>query len=302
MCYIWLSYVMRMQKSRLTYEKVKVTEDIAVAFMSGAWFAYQWVTCYWVSYGTRMKKSRLTYEKVKVTEDIAVAFMSGAWFAYEWVMWHVIESCDAYEKVTSHVWKSHVSCMHKSKWLKILLLHSCLVLGPRMNVSHIIESCDAYAKSRLTYEQVKVTEDIAAAFMSSAWFAFEWVMLHIIKSCDAYEKVTSHVWINQSDRRYCCCIHVSCLVRVWMSLFTYDSVMCHICMSHVSRLNESSHAYEYVKVTEDIAAAIMFSAWFVRASMSRVTYEWVTSRMNESCHIWMSHVTYKWDMSHMNES
>ena len=36
--------------------------------------------------------------------------------------------------------------------------------------------------------------------------------------------------------------------------------------------------------------------------MSPVTYEWVMSHMNESCHIWMSHVTYEWVMSHMNAS
>jgi len=36
--------------------------------------------------------------------------------------------------------------------------------------------------------------------------------------------------------------------------------------------------------------------------MSPVTYEWVMSRMNESCHIWMSHVTYERVMSYMNES
>ena len=52
--------------------------------------------------------------------------------------------------------------------------------------------------------------------------------------------------------------------------------------------------------------------------MSRVSYEWVVSRMNESYLIWMSrvthkvtneswrtlmsHVTYEWVMSHMNES
>jgi len=33
-----------------------------------------------------------------------------------------------------------------------------------------------------------------------------------------------------------------------------------------------------------------------------VTYEWVTSRMNESCHTWMSHATHEWVMPHMNES
>jgi len=36
--------------------------------------------------------------------------------------------------------------------------------------------------------------------------------------------------------------------------------------------------------------------------MSHVTYEWVMSHLNESCHIWMTHVTYEWVMSHMNES
>jgi len=36
--------------------------------------------------------------------------------------------------------------------------------------------------------------------------------------------------------------------------------------------------------------------------MSHVTYEWVMSHMNESCHIWMSHVTYEWVMSHVNQS
>jgi len=36
--------------------------------------------------------------------------------------------------------------------------------------------------------------------------------------------------------------------------------------------------------------------------MSHVTYEWVMSHMNESCHIWMSHITYEWVMSHMNKS
>jgi len=61
----------------------------------------------------------------------------------------------------------------------------------------------------------------------------------------------------------------------------------------------------------------LFDIW-----MSHITYEWVMSHMdeschiwmsyvtcefgmlrrNESCHIWMSHVTYEWVMSHLNES
>jgi len=36
--------------------------------------------------------------------------------------------------------------------------------------------------------------------------------------------------------------------------------------------------------------------------MSHVVYKWVTSHMNESCHIWMSHVTHEWVVPHINES
>jgi len=36
--------------------------------------------------------------------------------------------------------------------------------------------------------------------------------------------------------------------------------------------------------------------------MSHVTYEWVMSHTNESCHIWMSHVTHEWVTSRMNKS
>jgi len=42
--------------------------------------------------------------------------------------------------------------------------------------------------------------------------------------------------------------------------------------------------------------------WVWETMPSHVTYEWVMSHLNESCHIWMSHVTYEWVMSHMNES
>jgi len=38
---------------------------------------------------------------------------------------------------------------------------------------------------------------------------------------------------------------------------------------------------------------------WLQPSMSRqVTYEWVTSRMNESRRIWMSHVAWQWVMAH----
>jgi len=32
----------------------------------------------------------------------------------------------------------------------------------------------------------------------------------------------------------------------------------------------------------------------IDSSASHITYEWVMSRLNESCHVWMSHVTSEW--------
>jgi len=66
----------------------------------------------------------------------------------------------------------------------------------------------------------------------------------------------------------------------------------------------------------------IYSHMIVYINESHIRYEWVVSRMNESCHtwrkhvtservmsrmnvaclIWMSHDSYEWVMSHMNES
>ena len=59
------------------------------------------------------------------------------------------------------------------------------------------------------------------------------------------------------------------------SCHTYEWVMSHIWMSHVTQMNESCHTYEWV----------MSYIW-----MSHVTH------MNESCH------TYEWVMSHIRMS
>ena len=41
---------------------------------------------------------------------------------------------------------------------------------------------------------------------------------------------------------------------------------------------------------------------YLRIQMSHVTYKWVMSHTNESCHKWMSHVTNEWVTWHVNES
>ena len=65
------------------------------------------------------------------------------------------------------------------------------------------------------------------------------------------------------------------------SCHTYEWVMSHMWMSHVTHMNESCHTYEWV----------MSHIW-----MRLAGYEWVMS------HIWMSHGTYKSVVSHTNKS
>jgi len=77
-----------------------------------------------------------------------------------------------------------------------------------------------------------------------------------------------------------CLSHVTHLNE---SCHTFEWVMSHIWMSHVTHLNESSHTFEWV----------MSHIWMSHVTHlieSRHTSDWVMS------HIWMSHVT------HMNES
>jgi len=95
------------------------------------------------------------------------------------------------------------------------------------------------------------------------------------------------------------------------SCHTYEWVMSHIWMSHVTHMNESCHTYEWrLCVWALVGGYGICVTWMCDMTHSRVTlthvchvtYVWVMSYMNESCHTWMSHVTYVWVMSHMYES
>ena len=89
---------------------------------------------------------------------------------------------------------------------------------------------------------------------------------------------------------YTCLFHAirvdeSCRV-VWMS---------HVWV--VSHMNELCHGSMRFICNFGILACFTSYVWMIR-----VTYQWVMSRMNESCHIWMSRVIDQWVMSRMNES
>jgi len=130
----------------------------------------------------------------------------------------------------------------------------------------------------------------------------------LIESC--------HAWMCHVSRE-CAMSHMITACHSWMRHVTYMSRMngqCHICMSHVtSRMNASRHiwighvtcegighvTYEWVKSHMNASCHM---------SMRHITYEWVVSHMTASCHVWMGrftrewvHVKYKWATSHMTE-
>jgi len=104
--------------------------------------------------------------------------------------------------------------------------------------------------------------------------------------------------------------------------------MSHIWMSHVTHMNESCHAYEWVCNVwmshfidgwvvsyMDESCRIWMShatnGWLMQTShvthtdesynmrMSHISYGWVMSHMDESCHKWTSHVINGWVMPHL---
>jgi len=126
---------------------------------------------------------------------------------------------------------------------------------------------------------------------------------HMDESCQWMVKST-----HMNESTVLSCMKESC--HIWMSHVTYEWVMSHINEScHVtyewfnsqvmyervmSHLKQSCHTWALVQPKSFIESCHIW--------MSRVTYEWVMSHINESCHMWMSHFTYEWVMSHMNES
>jgi len=113
---------------------------------------------------------------------------------------------------------------------------------------------------------------------------------------------------------------MSGVTYVWVLSRMNES--CHVCMSHVTyewvmecvrrascHTRSSSVFHSPTWLSTMICVYMCAYNWVVSRMyeschvwMSPVAYEWVLSRMNESCHVWMSHVTYEWVMSRMNES
>ena len=95
------------------------------------------------------------------------------------VVTHMNESCHTYERVTSHIWRSHVTHMNESVSHMKELRHTYEGVASHIwtsHVTHMNESCH-------TYEWV----------MSHLWLSH---VSHMNESCNTYEWVMSHIWTS----------------------------------------------------------------------------------------------------------
>ena len=83
--------------------------------------------------------------------------------------------------------------------------------------------------------------------------------------------------------------------RIWGTSHIRMSHVTHYTYKRVTWHDESCHTCEWVSPCSMPLSTHQGSEYKrMHVWMSHVTYEWVMSRMNESCHVCMSHVTYEW--------
>jgi len=208
------------------------------------------------------------------------------------------ESCHTYEWVMSHIWMSHVTHMNESchEWIRHVGTHLniCAVLSElkcewvmsyiwMSHVTNMNESCHVWTKHTPLHLHYP---------------------LRPTHCNNTLQQHTATTHCNNTLQQHTATTHCNNTLQQHTSaLSTWTAYI-----SHATHMNESCHTYEWV----------MSHIW-----MSHVTYEWGmpartstpalssqssstshVTHMNESCHtcewvmshIWMSHVT------HMNEA
>jgi len=173
----------------------------------------------------------------------------------------------------------------------------------RVNESCHTHTWDLSESRHIGIRMCHVTHIHITCIEYNLWYTCEWVMSHTwVRS----EWVTSHGYTNEIRHAYMSHIHVTHrymneLCHIYMShtkmphtyishtyiphthrheiCDTYEWVMSHIWVSHVTHMNESCHTYEWVM-------SHIWMSHVTHMNESCHTYEWVMS------HIWMSHVTH----------
>ena len=205
------------------------------------------------SHVSDMKESCPTHEEVMshtwrshVPQMIWIAIciyaraMSHAWRSHIFHTWrshvsHMKESCLTCTTVMSQTWRSHVPHMKESCPTDVL---TCNLHMRKSHVSHTKESC-------LTYEGV----------MSHTWRSH---VPRMKKPCPTYWHQHTLMSIRLAITS-CFIAAIACHVsHTKESCLTYEGVMSHIWMSHVSHMNKSRLTYAITSCF--IAAIALMSA------------------------------------------
>jgi len=129
--------------------------------------------------------------------------------------------------------------------------------------------------------------------MWSMSLTYGWVMFHTNESCQIWIHHVTGVFAFETWPH----MYESCLSQ--MSHVTHERVL-HTnerVISHIFSVSLSLTQMYYMSLGHFAS-----EQWVRSHLMSHVTYEWVVSHMNQSCHIEKSVVAYEWVLSHMNES
>jgi len=205
--------------------------------------------------------------------------------AFICVTWR-IHMCDV---THSHVWHDSFTCV---------ICCTVRVCPPNRNgLCHVNETHrNELCHVNETNEFIPMSEWVMSP-MNESCHVCEWVMSPMTELCHMNE-TNEFIPIKLIPIRlyHMNTAHMNSLIFRHHSL-CHVNKSCHIWMSHVTYVNESYHVWMrriWTHSYSDITCYV--------TSISHVTYEWVMSHMNESCHIWMSHVTYESVMSHIHES
>jgi len=187
-----------------------------------------------------------------------VTHINASCHVYKWAMSHIWmsrvtqnnESCHTYEWVTSHVWMSRVTRMdescHTYKWV----------------VSYIqIQTCVADSNTERTARAMSHISMSHVTHMNKSHHTYTWVTLHISKShfthintsaCRRFRQQMSS-WGHRPLLQKSPIKETIFLQKRPMTAneqlepcHTYQWVMSHISMSHVTRMNKSDHTYTHV--------------------------------------------------------
>jgi len=228
-----------------------------------------WRTVYVTQfYVTRMRRYACAMSHVNESCHICLSHVT-----YEYThMWH-----DSFTWVTSRTWVTHVTYVsHVTTWVS----------------SRLNESRHIWMRWRLhvTYEWVTMwyTEWVIHMWHDSlTWLIHMWRdspksdMTHLVIWC-GLEGI--QIWVRHDPTHLC-------ISDSWLTCFQGTHPL--DCISSRAYVTWLTHEWHDSVTWHGLERIHIWVRHDLIHRVSHVTYEWVTSRMNESCNICMSHVTWK---------